>query len=87
MRDRKRSRKRRSGSGRGRGRTNLGRIVLCVFVEVIVICAMVIMVGWDKGVKEWFAQFEQPVLREVDITGINSPDAVLMQARAETRPA
>ena len=52
-----------------------------MFVEIIVICAMVIMVGWDKGVKEWFAQFEQPVLREVDITGINSPDAVLMQAR------
>ena len=34
-----------------------------MFVEIIVICAMVIMVGWDKGVKEWFAQFEQPVLR------------------------
>ena len=63
VRDRKRSRKRRSGSGRGRRGTNLGRIVLCVFVEVIVICAMVIMVGWDKGVKEWFTQFEQPVLR------------------------
>ena len=81
VRDRKQSRKRRSGSGRSRRGTNLGRIVLCVFVEIIVICAMVIMIGWDKGVKEWFAQFEQPVLREVHMTGINSPDAVLMQAR------
>ena len=36
---------------------------------------MVIMVGWNKGVKEWFAQFEQPVLKEVDISGINSPNA------------
>ena len=31
--------------------------------------------------KEWFEQFEQPVLKEVDISGINSPNAILMQAR------
>ena len=31
-----------------------GRIVACVFVEVIIICALVIMIGWNKGVKEWF---------------------------------
>lgn len=53
----------------------------CVFVEVIIICALVIMIGWNKGVKEWFEQFEQPVLKEVDISGINSPNAILMQAR------
>ena len=58
-----------------------GRIVACVFVEVIIICALVIMIGWNKGVKEWFEQFEQPVLKEVDISGINSPNAILMQAR------
>ena len=52
---------------------------LCV--EVIIICALVIMIGWNKGVKEWFEQFEQPVLKEVDISGINSPNAILMQAR------
>ncbi len=46
-----------------------GRIVACVFVEVIIICALVIMIGWNKGVKEWFEQFEQPVLKEVDISG------------------
>jgi len=55
--------------------------VACVFVEVIIICALVIMIGWNKGVKEWFEQFEQPVLKEVDISGINSPNAILMQAR------
>ena len=53
----------------------------CVFVEVLIICALVIMVGWNKGVKEWFEQFEQPVLKEVDISGINSPNAILMHAR------
>ena len=45
------------------------------------ICALVIMVGWNKGMKEWFAQFQQPILKEVDISGINSPNAILMQVR------
>ena len=58
---------------RGYARRNAGRIVLCTFIEVIVICALVIMVGWNKGMKEWFAQFQQPILKEVDISGINSP--------------
>ncbi len=68
-------------SGRSYAWRYRGRIVACVFVEVIIICALVIMIGWNKGVKEWFEQFEQPVLKEVDISGINSPNAILMQAR------
>ena len=52
-----------------------------MFAEVIIICALVIVIGWNKGVKDWFEQFEQPVLKEVDISGINSPNAILMQAR------
>ena len=66
---------------RGYARRNAGRIVLFTFIEVIVICALIIMVGWNKGMKEWFAQFQQPILKEVDISGINSPNAILMQAR------
>ena len=57
---------------RGYARRNAGRIVLCTFIEVIVICALVIMVGWNKGMKEWFAQFQQPILKEVDISGIKA---------------
>ena len=33
---------------RGYARRNAGRIVLCTFIEVIVICALVIMVGWVR---------------------------------------
>lgn len=66
---------------RSYARQNIGRIIACVFIEVIVICAMVIMVGWNQGVKDWFAQFQQPVLQEVDISGINSPNAILVQSR------
>ena len=68
-------------SGRSYAWRYRGRIVACMFAEVIIICALVIMIGWNKGVKDWFEQFEQPVLKEVDISGINSPNAILMQAR------
>ena len=74
-------RRRKKSGGRSYAWRYRGRIVACVFVEVIIICALVIMIGWNKGVKEWFEQFEQPVLKEVDISGINSPNAILMQAR------
>ena len=75
------SRRGKKRSGRSYAWRYRGRIVACVFAEVIIICALVIMIGWNKGVKEWFEQFEQPVLKEVDISGINSPNANLMQAR------
>ena len=74
-------RRRKQRRGRSYAWRYRGRIVACVFVEVLIICALVIMVGWNKGVKEWFEQFEQPVLKEVDISGINSPNAILMHAR------
>ena len=72
-------RRQKKSGGRSYAWRYRGRIVACVFVEVIIICALVIMIGWNKGVKEWFEQFEQPVLKEVDISGINSPNAILMQ--------
>ena len=74
-------RRQKKSGGRSYAWRYRGRIVACVFVEVIIICALVIMIGWNRGVKEWFEQFEQPVLKEVDISGINSPNAILMQAR------
>lgn len=41
---------------------------------------LVIIVGWNKGVKDWFAQFSVPVVKSVDVTGINSSHAVLIDA-------
>lgn len=74
-------RTRRRSRGRRKQR-NTGRIVLCTFVEIIVIAALVIMVGWDKGVGEWLLKFSQPVVKELDIGGIQSPYVVLMQANS-----
>lgn len=75
-------RTRRRSRGRRKKQRNTGRIVLCTFVEIIVIAALVIMVGWDKGVGEWLLKFSQPVVKELDIGGIQSPYVVLMQANS-----
>ena len=42
-------RRRKKSGGRSYAWRYRGRIVACVFVEVIIICALVIMIGWNKG--------------------------------------
>lgn len=77
-----RTKRRRNSRRRRKKQSNTGRIVLCTFVEIIVIAALVIMIGWDKGVGEWLLKFSQPVVKELDVSGIKSPYAVLMQANS-----
>lgn len=60
---------------------NIAKIVLSAFIEILVMLTLVVIIGWNKGVKEWFAQFELPVVKSVDITGINSSYAILIQAK------
>lgn len=68
-------RRRRSRKGRGT------RLFLCAVVEILVVLTLVVIIGWNKGVKDWFMGFQAPVIKELDLSGINSPNAVLMQAR------
>ena len=37
--------------------------------------------GWNYGVGEWFSHFDDPVVKEIDVFGINSPYAVMIQAK------
>lgn len=74
--------RRRRRKSRRRKNSGIGKIVFCAVVEVIIMLALVIIVGWNKGVKDWFAQFQSPVVREVDISGINSPYGILIDARS-----
>lgn len=60
---------------------NIAKIVLSAFIEMLVMLTLVVIIGWNKGVKDWFAQFELPTVKSVDITGINSSHAILIQAK------
>ncbi len=66
---------------RRRKKNNKTKLIICAIVEVIVILTLVVIIGWNKGVEDWFLSFQRPVVRNLDLSGINSPYAVLMQAR------
>lgn len=57
------------------------RLVLCAIVEFFVVLALVIMIGWNYGVGSWLREFTRPVVKELDVSGINSSYAVLMQEK------
>ena len=66
-------RRQKKSGGRSYAWRYRGRIVACVFVEVIIICALVIMIGWNKGVKS--NALKAPAIdtkRLIVIVGINN---------------
>ena len=93
MTDRKRRRtsdrgnRRRSAKVKSRKqrKQNKGRLIFCIAMEMIVVLILVLVVGWNYGMGtqlvEWIEQMRKPVVKELDISGINSPYAVLMQVR------
>ena len=93
MTDRKRRRtsdrgnRRRSAKVKSRKqrKQNKGRMIFYIAMEMIVVLILVLVVGWNYGMGtqlvEWIEQLRKPVVKELDISGINSPYAVLMQVR------
>ena len=93
MTDRKRRRtsdrgnRRRSAKVKSRKqrKQNKSRMIFCIAIEMIVVLILVLVVGWNYGMGtqlvEWIEQMRKPVVKELDISGINSPNAILMQAR------
>ena len=57
------------------------KMILCLVVEAIVILTLVVIIGWNKGVGDWMESLQKPVVRKLEMSGINSPYAVLMQVK------
>ena len=57
------------------------KMALCLIVEAIVILTLVVIIGWNKGVGDWMESLQRPVVRKLEMSGINSPYAVLMQVK------
>lgn len=58
-----------------------GMIILSIFLELMIVLVFVFVLGWDKGIGDWCKSFSTPVVRELSVTGLNSPNFVLMQAK------
>ena len=64
-----------------RRKNRKGTLFLCIAVEIAAVLALVVMLGWKYDFVSWISQLGKPVVQELDISGINSSCAVLMQAR------
>ena len=56
-------------------------LVACVVVELTALVLLLTVLFWNRGLMEWMQSFSVPVVKELDVSGINSPSAVLMQVR------
>ncbi len=56
-------------------------LLVCAVVEIVVLLTLGVMIGWNYGLGDWFSQFGRPVVKELDLSGIHSPYAVLMQKK------
>lgn len=71
----------RPARARRRRRQNRRTLLICLLIEIL----LILVVGWRLGmgaeIKYAFNNMRKPAVKELDITGINSPYAVLIQAR------
>ena len=72
---------------RRRKKRNSGkRMLICALIEVAVLLALAVVICWDKGISSWVGNFtgifDRPVVKELDLSGINSSNAVLMDAKS-----
>lgn len=77
-----RGRQRRADTGRrtaSKKKSSVGRLILCAMIEVIVLLVIGVIVAWNQGLSDWMQSFTSPVVQELDISGISSSNAVLMQ--------
>lgn len=62
-------------------RHNVAKLVFCAAVELIVVLILVLIIGWNQGIKSWFLGLSQPAVKELDLSGIYSTHAILMPAQ------
>ena len=87
MADKKRRNTSNTGNKRNNGRRKKkGRLKGLIAAELIVVVVLVMIVGHNlglgTGITNFLKSIRKPAVEELDITGINSPYAVLMNAKS-----
>lgn len=65
---------------RRKRRRNPAFIAALIFLELLILGTLFLIIGWNQGISEWLKNLNRPVVKELDITGINSPYAILINA-------
>lgn len=61
-------------------KTSKTKMLLCLMVEIMVILVLLVIIGWDYGVEDWLKEVTTPVVKELDVSGVNGSHVVLMSA-------
>lgn len=55
--------------------------ILFVLAVVFVFFGLELVIGWGSGIGAWMEETKKPVVKQLDLSGINSSYAILIQAR------
>ena len=66
---------------RRRKKKNKLKIALFLVLWLLIVTVLTVIIGWNRGIRDWMKEFTKPVVKELDLSGINSSYALLMQAR------
>ena len=73
------------GYNRRRKRTSTVKLVFLTILEVLVLLTLALIISWNKGVgtqiMQFIESFDRPVVKELDVSGVNSLHVVLMDAK------
>ena len=56
-------------------------VILGILLEIIIVLALILVIGWDRGIGDWFKAQNRPLVKELSLDGINSSSAVLITAK------
>ncbi len=56
-------------------------LALCIVLHLLAVLVLVLIIGWNRGVKDFLLTLSTPAVREMDLSGIHSSHAVLISAR------
>ena len=56
-------------------------IVLGIVLHILVLLILFLIIGWNRGIKDFLKTLSYPTVRELDLSGIHSSHAVLISAK------
>lgn len=64
------------------------RVLISALVEVLILAVLAFAFCWNRGlgtkISGFFGRFDRPPVKELDVTGVNSSNVVLMDAKSGT---
>ena len=57
------------------------QLVAGILAGTLCILTLILIVGWQGSIGDWIRRFSSPVVKEISLTGINSPYVIMIQAQ------